>query len=250
MIRFRGIIFSSIAFLGLCVSAVRADSVFSLNPPNNGAKELFIFTPQVTFTREADNPAEVGHSLGTLSITAYPNNPLLYPTTAVKLSPDGATLIKVNPISALNITFKIDVAPNGSVAVSSGQMDVEGTPKNGVPTIFNISNDLSAFGINLNGSANEPLAFMFTRGTSTYYTGNNEGYIVGQLQSLSNPNVSPFQQSNFFIPVGSKNTWDGTNYKMDIFAVALPLPAPLLAGSLMLSLTVATTLLLKRRISA
>ncbi len=255
-----------VACLGafLPMYGVRADSILDAQAPNGGQKELVEWNPVISFTRD---PASTGstEAYGTfsISISSYGGTGTL---TDSSYSGGSSQIFSYLGYTPFTISGTMDVklvSPNTYQVTFGGTtvMDLQGydlgstvTP---TPIInFNQSNDLSAFAINLDGTTGDPLAAMFAIGSFSYYSGSNETYVIAQLKKIATssgtsgtssyvPN-DPLVGSDFFVTSGSTVNWDPNQYKLDVFAVSLPLPAPFWCGILMLGAFTSAAILAKK----
>ncbi len=233
MIGQRGIIcaFAAVA-VGAMSMGTRADSILTMQPPNGAQKELVEWNPLITFNRTGGtgSGAVGSEAIGTFTITVTPSTTGTLVDSARYGLPGSATIY---PFAPFSITGTLDIKNTSSgYVVSFGgptQENIQGTAI-ASSTIhefltFNNSSDLADFKINLDGTTLDPLAFVFTRGTTNYYNADDDAYIVAQLKKIktstaADPNSDPLVGSDFFVMTGSSPTgtytWDAGQYKMDV----------------------------------
>jgi hypothetical protein len=259
-----------IACLGAIVAsflhgnAARGDSVLNIQPETTNGF-LVLNSTKVTWTVTSNNGVD---AVGVLKVTGTANvagrtGQLIDSVHFGTAEPNAISFNPaINPAYAFTVSATIDIhkavtlsgTTYSATALSSGNnIHIQGQDMHGHNLTFANSNDLVAFAMNLDGTTSDSMITYVFEPAGSYYSALNQSYVVAQLKFLgNNPGGTllnnPMSGANFFTGIGTTTVWnEGAYAKMDVFGVALPLPAPFWTGTILLACAAAGASLIKRR---
>lgn len=259
-----------IACLGVIVAsflhagAARGDSVLNIQPETTNGF-LVLNSTKVTWTVQSNDGVD---AIGVLKVTGTANSlgrtgQLIDSTHFGNSDPNPISFNPaINPAYAFTVSATIDIHKTvtlsgttySATALSTGNnIHIQGQDLHGHNLTFANSNDLVAFAMNLNGSTTDNMITYMFEPAGSYYAALNQSYVVAQLKFLGNNSggtllSNPMSGANFFTGVGTTTAWNEAQFaKMDVFGVALPLPAPFTLGAVLLACAAAGASLIKRR---